>query len=339
MTDSSPETSHGTGPDSDTPTATMPPVTELATATSAPVANVPASPDRETPGGGRPPWLVPVGIGVVALVVIGVALALTVFSGGSDGKTAAYRDKVSTVMAPVITANKQLSTSLASLHGTTTATAGRKVAAAQSATIAARGGLAALTVPSGAQQTALNARQTLTREAAYLDAVKAALDVPATDSAAQTQTLAANLTGALDTIAPPGEDWSQSVTGSDVLTTWAPKAAARIRARRIAAAHKRAARARRQRAAASSGSRAATSAPATPAPSSGSDCGGGIHAGPNTSCAFALNVKRAWLEAPGSTNTVRVYSPVTGETYTMNCAPAGGGITCSGANNASVTWD
>jgi hypothetical protein len=64
-----------------------------------------------------------------------------------------------------------------------------------------------------------------------------------------------------------------------------------------------------------------------------------LHAGPNTSCSFAQNVRSAWAAAPGSTNTLRVYSPVTGQTYTMNCAPAGGGITCSGANNASVSWD
>jgi hypothetical protein len=335
MTDTAPQASHGLGPDTDTPTATIPPVAELPTASSA----APAEPETQPAGsgGGLPSWAPQAGIGLIVLIVVGVVLALTVFSGGGNDDTSAYRDKVSTVMAPVISANKQLSTSLTVLHGTRTTGARRKVAAAQSATIAARGGLTALTVPAGAQQTALNARQTLTREAAYLDAVKAALVIPAADSAAQTQTLAANLTGALDAIAPGGEDWSQSVTGSDVLTTWAPRAAATIRAHKAAAARKRAARARRQRTA-STRSTSSTAAPATPAPSSGSDCGGGVHAGPNTSCAFAMNVRQAWLEAPGATNTVRVYSPVTNDTYTMSCAPAGGGISCSGANNASVTW-
>jgi hypothetical protein len=29
---------------------------------------------------------------------------------------------------------------------------------------------------------------------------------------------------------------------------------------------------------------------------------------------------------------------VTNQTYTMSCAPAGAGVTCSGANDASVSW-
>jgi hypothetical protein len=272
-------------------------------------------------------------IGTVVVVGI-VVLALTVFSGGEDD-VAAYRGKVSTIMTPVVTANERLSTALTSLRGTGSTNARRKVAAAQSATTAARGGLAALTVPEGAEQTALNARQTLTREASYLQAVRVVLANPAGD-ASPTQTLAANLTGALDVIAPADQDWSQSVQGADRLTAWAPKAAATIRSRKAAARRKKAAAARRDRSRTSSSS--SSRAPA-PAAASATDCGGGLHAGPNTTCAFAQNVRSAWGEAPGSTNTLRVYSPVTGQTYTMNCSPAGGGITCSGGNNASVSWD
>jgi hypothetical protein len=85
--------------------------------------------------------------------------------------------------------------------------------------------------------------------------------------------------------------------------------------------------------------RGATSGPQVPPSSSGGrDCGGGLHAGPNTSCPFAQNVRDAYNEAPGTTASVRVFSPVTRQTYTMSCAPAGSGVTCSGANNASVTW-
>jgi hypothetical protein len=85
--------------------------------------------------------------------------------------------------------------------------------------------------------------------------------------------------------------------------------------------------------------RGATSgSPAPPSSSGGRDCGGGLHTGPNTSCPFAQNVRDAYNRAPGTTASVRVFSPVTGQTYTMSCAPAGSGVTCSGANNASVTW-
>jgi hypothetical protein len=335
MTDSAPETSQGTGPGTpagDAPTATLPPVAPEPAA----VQRSPEPAAASAGGGGLPSWAPFAVIGAVVVAAIAVVLALTVFSSDDDDGVAAYGDKVSTVVAPVITANERLSTALTSLRGTGSTNARRKVAAAQSATTAARGGLAALTVPGGAEQTALNARQTLTREASYLQAVRVVLANPAGD-ASPTQTLAANLTGALDVIAPAGQDWSQSVQGADRLTAWAPKAAATIRARK-AAARKKAAATRRARSGGASSSRSSSSTPAPPS-SAGTDCGGGLHSGPNTTCAFAQNVRRAWGEAPGSTNTLRVYSPVTGQTYTMNCAPAGGGITCSGGNNASVSWD
>ena len=63
-----------------------------------------------------------------------------------------------------------------------------------------------------------------------------------------------------------------------------------------------------------------------------------MYAGPNTSCAFAYNVRDAYNEAPGVNASVRVYSPVTDRTYTMSCRPSGSGTTCSGGNNASVTF-
>ena len=72
--------------------------------------------------------------------------------------------------------------------------------------------------------------------------------------------------------------------------------------------------------------------------SGGTSCGAGLHAGPHTSCPFAQNVRAAYNAAPGTTASVRVFSPVTGQIYTMSCAAAGSGVTCSGANNASVTW-
>jgi hypothetical protein len=90
---------------------------------------------------------------------------------------------------------------------------------------------------------------------------------------------------------------------------------------------------------ASSTQRGATSSPpARLSSAGGTACGGGLHAGPHTSCPFAQNVRAAYNAAPGATASVRVFSPVTGQTYTMSCAAAGRGVTCSGANNASVTW-
>jgi hypothetical protein len=256
---------------------------------------------------------------------------LFVFSSSDDGKDTAYKAQLSTAMRPVISANEKLSSALRALHGTRATLAQRRAKEAQEATLTARGAVQTLSVPSGSQQLATNARGTLGREDAYLAAVASALADPSSASAAQSQTLASNLTDALNAIAPAEQDWARSVAGADTLTTWAPRAVA-TKARH-AAAKRAAVRRRAARRTQGSGSSAA---PAPPA--GGTDCGGGLHAGPNTSCPFAQNVRDAYNEAPGAHATVRVFSPVTDQTYTMTCAPAGNGVTCSGGNNASATW-
>lgn len=67
----------------------------------------------------------------------------------------------------------------------------------------------------------------------------------------------------------------------------------------------------------------------------GASCGAGVTAGANTSCAFALNVAQAYFRAGGGSPTLSVYSPVTNQTYTMNCV-AGAPTVCRGGNNAVV---
>ncbi len=62
-------------------------------------------------------------------------------------------------------------------------------------------------------------------------------------------------------------------------------------------------------------------------------CGDGLSAGPNTTCAFAANVRSAYADrGPG---TVVAYSPVTQRSYVMNCS-AGATVVCTGGDNASV---
>lgn len=83
-----------------------------------------------------------------------------------------------------------------------------------------------------------------------------------------------------------------------------------------------------------------TQPPSTPSSSTGgvpfsstTDCGGGTYAGPNTSCAFARNVRAEHERAEEA--VIDVFSPTTGRTYRMYCT---GGATnvCTGGNNASV---
>jgi hypothetical protein len=86
------------------------------------------------------------------------------------------------------------------------------------------------------------------------------------------------------------------------------------------------------------------SAPA-PAAASAADteCESGVAVNANTSCPFAENVQVAYANSglDGTSGDVSAYSPVTGETYTMYCAPTGGidgsmDCTTPGANN--LVW-
>lgn len=62
-------------------------------------------------------------------------------------------------------------------------------------------------------------------------------------------------------------------------------------------------------------------------------CGDELAVGPDTTCAFAENV-RSFYENQGP-GTYEVYSPVTGKTYTMSCSD-GTPVVCTGGNDASV---
>jgi len=88
------------------------------------------------------------------------------------------------------------------------------------------------------------------------------------------------------------------------------------------------------RPASSGGSSAPAPAPAAP---TGRSCGEGITANSVTSCPFAIRVRDAYTSQGGP--DIDVYSPVTGQTYTMTCTPGPGAqVTCRGGNNAVVTF-
>ena len=71
----------------------------------------------------------------------------------------------------------------------------------------------------------------------------------------------------------------------------------------------------------------------------GKDCGNGVFAGPNTSCPFAKNVHDGYFAVPGDSVEIDVFSPVTGQTYRMNCVKTGDTVTCRGGNEAVVTFE
>lgn len=75
-------------------------------------------------------------------------------------------------------------------------------------------------------------------------------------------------------------------------------------------------------------------APAGGGSAGASSCGDGVSVNSVTSCPFGRNVREAYEESGGA-STVEVYSPVTGETYTMRCS-SGMPTVCTGGNGAAV---
>jgi hypothetical protein len=277
-------------------------------------------------------------IGVMALVAVAVVLVVVLItSSGESNKTpsagTAYKQQVAKVFGPVLGANQQVSAALAAVRGTQPNDARLAVRQAQQATTAATGALGALPVSPGQQSLAGAGHQVLDREVAYLAAVAAVLNHPTVAGASQLQTLSSNLTSALSAAGPTIAGQQQTVSGVDRLTAWA-RTTSRTLQRRAAAKRAKA----RAKARSGSGSGSGAAAPVTNPYSNGNNCGDGVYAGPSTSCSFALNVRDAYNDAPGATASVRVYSPVTNRTYTMSCRPSGSGVTCAGANNASVTF-
>lgn len=307
----------------------------------------PPGPSAPSGGSSRSRMWALIALGAVALVAVAVVV-IVVSTGGSsnsNSQTTVYSHKLTVALTPVLAANSTLSSDLQGLSGSHTAPAKSAVAQAQSAVSQAQGALSALSAPAGSAQLTRQVTFALTQESGYLQAVQATLSSPSSGNAAQVQSAATSAQTAfvnLGALAPNGD---QSIANTYALTQWANQRATAAQNHAIALATQRAARRAQQQANSSSGSSSSggssSSASTNPLGNTracGSNGGPEIYAGPDTSCDFALNVYSAWLSAPGMDNTVEVYSPVTGLTYTMTCATAGSGITCSGGNNASVSW-
>ena len=88
----------------------------------------------------------------------------------------------------------------------------------------------------------------------------------------------------------------------------------------------------------SSGSSQAAPAPAAAAPASDlTGCGGGLYAGPSTSCPFAQAVENQY-SGDGGPDTETVWSPVTSQYYTMTYTAEGNWIVATGGNSALVQF-
>jgi hypothetical protein len=74
-----------------------------------------------------------------------------------------------------------------------------------------------------------------------------------------------------------------------------------------------------------------TTATSGGAPVNATECSSGLSVGPQTSCAFAENVRRAYYKSGGGSGTIEAYSPTTGRTYELECS--------EGATTVCITTD
>jgi hypothetical protein len=309
----------------------------------------PVSPQQRSGGPGRGALIALGALGLAAAAIAVVVLTTTHSSSSLKHRSAAavapsvgaaYEAKLRVALSPMVSANHRLSNVLGSVNPSQTDVVPAKnaAAAAQTALATTRGAAGALTAPSSAQTVTEQVQQALDNESGYVQAVTATLNNPNSSQASQLQTLATSLQSSLVPLDQLASGASASVSGTSSLTSWANGATARARHRARAAQHSSSA-STSTASSANSGSPSGASTAASSDPyTNGQACGGGLYAGPNTSCPFAANVQQAYNQAPGLDATVQVFSPVTNQTYSMSCSPAGSGVTCSGANNASVAW-
>jgi hypothetical protein len=80
------------------------------------------------------------------------------------------------------------------------------------------------------------------------------------------------------------------------------------------------------------------SSPAQPSTPSGTDCGDGVIAGPETSCGFALNTRSEYEREIGAgSGSFEAWSEDNEQWYSMYCSE-GSEHECSGAISATVYW-
>jgi hypothetical protein len=272
-------------------------------------------------------------LGLVAIAV--AAIVLLNGSGGNSGSGsanaattntgAAYKQQLTKVLTPLVSANQSVSNSLTALNGSkrATNTAKTRTTAALSALSTARGGIGVVKVPASETPLSGQVQQALTADNGYLQAVSLTLATPTGTGAGQVQTLATGAQTAFVNLDPVVSGASASITGTNTLTSWAQ--GAKTYAHHAAKKHQ-------AQTPPSSGSGGGT-APATPtpapspapSPSTGSNCDQNISVDASTTtCQFADSVFAAYAAAvqgnggPLST-TVTASSETTGQTYNDFC--------------------
>ena len=298
------------------------------------VPHMPPPPPSSPQAGGAPPAarrrraVVGAALGALGLAVIAVIAIVLLTGSSSSAPHASYRQKLTTVFAPVIVANRSLTTSLQTINGSaaTVNAAKQATARAQAAVTAATGGLAVLSAPSSEQTLGQQAQQALTEENGYLQAVAAGLSAPADQAGTQLRALATSAQTAFVPLQTIASDGPASFGGTDNLVSWLQGASAAAKRSQAAAQQK----ALKQ--AAQSGSHTTTIVQPPP-PTGGQPSGGSAYVTPsgaavpgswsNVSASFASTAGTPYAWSGGQACDQNIY--------------AGDGTSCGFANNIFMT--
>jgi|GEM_PF-4819311 len=179
------------------------------------------------PPRGRPPILA-IGLAAVAVVVIAV-VAIVLASSSSSNQSAAYRQKLRSALAPLVSANRALSSSLELLPRGETALAVSAAARNEQVLLTARGAVAAMAVPKSSAPLARDVQRAFASENAYLQWVSTVLASPSSISVAAAQALASATTRAFAPLSAVSPGLRASIFGTASLVRWAQSQPAKPR--------------------------------------------------------------------------------------------------------------
>jgi hypothetical protein len=280
-------------------------------------------------------------LGLVAIAVAAIMILTSAnSSSGSNQSVTVYHQKLTGALAPVLAANKNLSSALQSIDGSqaSLSAAGNTASQASSAITAAKGAVAVLTAPSADTPLSQQVQQALGAESGYLQDVSLTLSNPTGQGAAQLQTLSTSAQTALIPLASLAPGIDSSVSGAGNLANWAQGAAAAAAAAQL---H------HQQQQSSSSAGGASSSGGSGATPSGGSPtatyrpCGSNIQASSTASCPFAENVFSAldqqWSSGDPGPYSLTVFSPVTSQSYNLQCqSNAAGMMICTNQSDTTA---
>jgi hypothetical protein len=269
-------------------------------------------------------------LALAAIAVIAIVL-LNSSSPSAPSQTTSYSVKLSSALAPVVSANQSLSGALQAIDGSkkTIGAAQSATSQAQSAVAAARGAVGVLTVPNSETSLSQQAQQALTEENGYLQALASTLSDPAGQSSSQLRPLITATQSAMVPLAQVAPGATSSLSGIDNVLSWVAGA--------TAASQAATQKAQQQSSSAAKPSQQQTTASApSGSPSGLTSCDQNISVNSATSCAFADNVFYAYAQdvqenGGPSSYVVYAYSPATGQDYDDTCSynPSNQLVLCS----------